>query len=152
RLLKENGYATCQSGKWLQVGETPKDWGFGQYCTDPTAGGCYWKRSYLKNGETITTDKGVYCPDVVHDFAIDFINRNKGRPFFLYYAPHLVHVPMERTPDSKPGARDVKQLYADNLAYLSSAGNGTSREVSASGGRPGSSHGSYAAAGKITGI
>src|SRR5579859_8240126 len=28
RLLKENGYATCQTGKWRQLGETPKDWGF----------------------------------------------------------------------------------------------------------------------------
>jgi len=118
RLLKENGYATCQSGKWRQVGETPKEWGFDQYCTDGTAGGWYWKKSYIKNGETINTDKEVYCPDIVHDFAIDFINRNKEKPFFLYYAPHLVHLPMERTPDSKPGTTDEKQLYADNVAYL----------------------------------
>jgi arylsulfatase A len=66
----------------------------------------------------VKTDKEVYCPDIVHDFAIDFINRNKGRPFFVYYAPHLVHLPMERTPDSKPGVTDEKALYADNLAYL----------------------------------
>jgi arylsulfatase A-like enzyme len=118
RLLKENGYATCQAGKWRQVGETPKDWGFDEYCTDGTAGGWYWKKQYIKNGETVKTDKEVYCPDVVHDFAIDFINRNKDKPFFVYYAPHLVHLPMERTPDTKPGVTDDKALYADNLAYL----------------------------------
>jgi arylsulfatase A len=118
RLLKENGYATCQSGKWRQVGETPKAWGFDEYCTDNTAGGWYWKKSYIKNGQTINTDKEVYCPDIVHDFAIDFIKRSKDRPFFLYYAPHLVHLPMERTPDSKPDTTDEKVLYADNLAYL----------------------------------
>jgi len=60
----------------------------------------------------------VYCPDVVHDFAIDFIRRHKDKPFFLYYPTHLVHLPMERTPDSKPGTTDVKALYADNLAYM----------------------------------
>src|SRR5207247_8777139 len=27
RLLKENGYATCQTGKGRQVGEAPKEWG-----------------------------------------------------------------------------------------------------------------------------
>ncbi len=118
RLLKENGYATCQAGKWRQVGETPKDWGFDEYCTDGTAGGWYWRKNYLKNGETVTSDKEVYCPDVVHDFAIDFINRNKDKPFFVYYATHLVHLPMERTPDSKPGTTDEKALYADNLAYM----------------------------------
>ena len=120
RLLKENGYTTCQTGKWRQVGETPKDWGFDEYCTDEfgTAGGWHWKKSYIKNGETVNTDKEVYYPDVVHDFAIDFINRNKEKPFFLYYATRLVHWPMERTPDSKPGTTDEKARYADNLAYL----------------------------------
>jgi arylsulfatase A-like enzyme len=118
RLLKENGYSTCQTGKWRQVGETPKDWGFDEYCTDPTPSGWYWKQSYIKNGQTVKTDKEVYCPDIVHDFAIDFINRNKEKPFFIYYAPHLVHLPMQRTPDSKPDTTDQKTLYADNLAYM----------------------------------
>jgi arylsulfatase A-like enzyme len=118
RLLKENGYATCQTGKWRQVGETPKDWGFDEYCTDGTANGWYWRKNYIKNGQTVQTDKEVYCPDIAHDFAIDFINRNKDKPFFIYYATHLVHTPMERTPDSKPGTTNVKALYADNLAYM----------------------------------
>jgi arylsulfatase A len=118
RLLKENGYATCQAGKWRQVGETPRAWGFDEYLTDNTAGGWYWRNSYIKNGETVSSDKEVYCPDVMHDFAIDFIKRNQAKPFFLYYAQHLVHLPMERTPDSKPGTSDATALYADNLAYM----------------------------------
>jgi len=118
RLLKENGYATCQTGKWRQVGETPKDWGFDEYCTDGTASGWYWQKNYFQNGQTVKTDKEVYCPDIVHDFAIDFINRNKDKPFFVYYATHLVHLPMERTPDSKPGTTEERALYADNLAYM----------------------------------
>jgi arylsulfatase A len=118
RLLKENGYATCQTGKWRQVGETPRDWGFDEYCTDGTAGGWYWRKNYIKNGQTVTSEKEVYCPDIVHNFAIDFIRRNKEKPFFVYYAQHLVHLPMERTPDSKPGVTDEKALYADNLAYM----------------------------------
>jgi len=118
RLLKENGYATCQAGKWRQLGETPKDWGFDEYCTDGTPAGWYWQKSYIKNGVRVTAEKDVYCPDIVHDFAIDFINRHKEKPFFLYYATHLVHLPMERTPDSKPGTTDEKALYADNLAYM----------------------------------
>jgi arylsulfatase A len=118
RLLKENGYATCQTGKWRQIGETPKDWGFDEYCTDGTANGWYWKKNYIKNGLTVTTDKEVYCPDIVHEFAIDFMNRNKDKPFFIYYSTHLVHTPMERTPDSRPRTTNAKALYADNLAYM----------------------------------
>jgi arylsulfatase A len=118
RLLKENGYTTCQSGKWRQIGETPRDWGFDEYCTDQTAAGWYWRRRYNTNGRIVISRQQVYCPDIVHGFAIDFIRRNKAKPFFLYYAPHLVHLPMERTPDSKPGTTIEKALYADNLAYL----------------------------------
>src|SRR5262245_50270628 len=114
KLLKERGYATCQTGKWRQIGETPRDWGFDEYCTDPTASGWYWKKDYIKNGETVHSDKEVYCPDTVHRFAVDFIQRHQREPFFLYYATHLVHLPMEPTPDSRPGTTAPKALYADN--------------------------------------
>ena len=41
KLLKQAGYATCSVGKWRQVGETPGDWGYDEWLTDPTAGGWY---------------------------------------------------------------------------------------------------------------
>jgi len=115
KLLKQAGYATCCAGKWRQVGETPGDWGFDEWITDPTAGGWYWQKSYTQNGKLVELDKEVYCPDVVHDFAMDFIRRHDKEPFFLYYPTHLVHGPILRTPDS---AADSKDLYADNVAYL----------------------------------
>jgi arylsulfatase A-like enzyme len=93
---------------------SPLDWGFDEDISDPTAGGWFWKQFYLKNGKTVKEDKEVYYPDVCHKFALDFIDRNKDKPFFLYYASHLVHAPILRTPDSKPGGN----LYAENIAYL----------------------------------
>lgn len=118
RTLKEAGYATCQAGKWRQMGETPGDWGFDEYLTDPTAGGWYWRKGYSRNGKEVQLEKEVYCPDAAHAFTIDFIQRNKDKPFFLYYPSHLVHGPIVRTPDTKPGATGAKALYADNVAYL----------------------------------
>jgi len=124
RILTEAGYDTCHAGKWRQMGETPADWGFGEYITDNTAGGWYWQKSYTKNGQLVETPEEVYCPDVYHDFAVDFLRRHapKGapsaKPFYLYYASHLVHGPILRTPDSKPGEKDPATLYNDNIAYL----------------------------------
>lgn len=115
KMLKQAGYATCSSGKWRQVGETPGDWGYDEWLTDPTAGGWYWQKSYTKNGRLIELDNEVYCPDVAHEFAMDFMRRHREGPFFLYYPTHLVHGPILRTPDSAP---DSKDLYADNIAYL----------------------------------
>ena len=114
RVLKQAGYVTGESGKWRQVGETPHDWGFDEYCTDPTAGGWYWKDTYEKNGEQIHAGKDAYNPDIIQKFSLDFIARHKDQPFFLYYPMHLVHGPILRTPDTKEGSA----LYEDNLSYM----------------------------------
>ena len=124
RILKETGYNTCSAGKWRQMGETPADWGFDEYVTDNTAGGWYWQREYTKNGQLVQTEQEVYCPDVYHEFAMDFLRRHgaggaaAGKPFYLYYPSHLVHGPILRTPDSKPDQKDPETLYNDNVAYL----------------------------------
>lgn len=118
RTLKQAGYATGHCGKWRQMGALPGDWGFDESITDPTAGGYYWKTSYTKNGELIEAGKEIYYPDVCHEFALDFIQRHRDQPFFFYYASHLVHGPILRTPDTKAGETDPERLYADNVAYL----------------------------------
>jgi arylsulfatase A len=70
------------------------------------------------------TAEEIYYPDVCHDYAVDFLRKHaaKGsaaaKPFYLYYASHLCHGPILRTPDSKPGETDPVALYNDNIAYL----------------------------------
>jgi arylsulfatase A-like enzyme len=49
------------------------------------------------------------------DFAIDFLRRHREQPFYFYFPTHLIHGPILRTPDSKPGTQD---FYDDNVAYL----------------------------------
>ena len=116
KLLKQAGYATGMAGKWRQVGETPRDWGFDEYTTDPTASGWFWQKKHLKNGAEETVPEGTYAGDVVHEFAVDFLRRNKDKPFFFYYSMHHVHGPILRTPDTaKEGQPD---LYEDNIRYM----------------------------------
>lgn len=118
KVMKAAGYATGMSGKWRQVGETPHDWGYDEYTTDPTAGGWYWQTTHEQNGKQVTVPAGTYGPDVVHDFAVDFIRRHKDQPFFYYYSTHLVHTPTQHTPDSPKGAPDGEERYDDNIAYM----------------------------------
>lgn len=115
RTLKQAGYATGMAGKWRQMGDTPGDWGFDEWLTDPTAGGWYWKTSYTKNGKLVETKQDVYCPDVCMDFTLDFIRRHREQPFYFYYPTHLIHGPILHTPASKLGTKDY---YEDNVAYL----------------------------------
>jgi arylsulfatase A len=117
RILKSAGYTTGMAGKWRQVADSPGDWGFDEYITDPTASGWFWKDNYTKNGKEVKFDKEVYYPDHCSDFALDFIRRHKDQPFYFYLSEHLIHGPILRTPDSKEGA-DASQLYDDNIKYL----------------------------------
>ncbi|MEQ1830442.1 MAG: sulfatase-like hydrolase/transferase [Pirellula sp.] len=118
RMLKDNGYATGMAGKWRQVGETPRDWGFDEYTTDPTAGGWFWKNEHLRNGEDFTDRAQAYAPDSIHQFSMDFIAKHKNHPFFFYYSMHHVHGPIQRTPETKDGVTDQDSLYEDNIRYL----------------------------------
>jgi len=61
KLLKQGGYATGMAGKWRQVGETPREWGFDEYITDPTANGWFWQTKHLKNGTEVTLPEGTYA-------------------------------------------------------------------------------------------
>jgi arylsulfatase A len=118
RVLKQAGYATGMAGKWRQMRDTPGDWGFDEFLTDPTPSGYYWETSYTKNGKPLEAKPGTYGPDLCRDFAVDFFERHQEHPFFFYYPTHLVHNPIVRTPGSPAGSEDKDALFADNVAYL----------------------------------
>jgi arylsulfatase A len=116
-IMKKAGYVTAQVGKWNQLPLQPGDWGFDEYLRFP-ASGRYWRQqtpTYTVNGQQKDLPQGVYLPDLMHDFAVDFITRNHDKPFFLYYPMSHIHGPIVRTPDSKGESPD---LYADNVAYM----------------------------------
>ena len=123
RVLKEAGYATALDGKWMVNGR-PSDWGFDE--EDKTPGQRYWA-GVGKDG------KPLYKPDLMHDWAVWFIERNAHRPFFLWYSLHVPHADLSYTPDSAPETiaqskdrnldpkkrKAVQQtIMADNLAYM----------------------------------
>ncbi|MDB6119451.1 MAG: hypothetical protein JWO08_3232 [Verrucomicrobiaceae bacterium] len=118
-VMKKAGYATASAGKWGQICLGPKEWGFDEHIVFKGSGR-YWNtqlRSYNVNGEDRPLKDGEYIPDLLHNFAVDFITRHKDGPFFLYYPMSSIHGPILRTPDSKPDA-SKDQLYADNVEYM----------------------------------
>ena len=115
-VLKKAGYVTAQAGKWGQMCLGPGEWGFDEYLVFPGSGR-YWRdqtTTYRQNGQRKNLAAGVYLPDLMHDFVVDFIKRHKEQPFFVYYSMSHVHGPIVRTPDS----RGQSHLYADNNAYM----------------------------------
>lgn len=120
-VLKKAGYATACSGKWGQMSLGPIEWGFDESMIFSNGkGGRYWldkvNGDYLLNGKP-TAAPGKYFPDLSHEFVVNFIERHKDGPFFVYYPMSHSHGPILPTPDSKPGA-DATRLYADNIEYM----------------------------------
>lgn len=130
QLLQTAGYATGICGKW-QLGtekDAPQHFGFAE--------ACLWQHSrrpprYANpgleyNGVEKDFNRGEYGPQLVNDWALDFVTRHRDEPFFLYYPMILTHDPFQPTPDSPnwdPTAvgervsRDVKH-FADMTAYM----------------------------------
>jgi arylsulfatase A len=103
-LFKQAGYSTCIAGKW-QLGtdpNLPSKFGFDEHCLwQHTRRPNRYKNPGLEvNGKEMDYSGGEYGPELVNDFALDFIERKKDVPFFLYYPMILTHSPYDATPDS----------------------------------------------------
>ena len=104
QLFRNAGYATCIVGKW-QLGQSfdlPKHFGFDEYCLwQLTRRPERYRNPGLEiNGKAIDYTQGEYGPDIVNDYACEFIARAKAKPFLLYYPMMLTHDPFVATPDS----------------------------------------------------
>ena len=70
-----------------------------------------------QNGKILETTISDYGPDIVSNYAIDFIRRNRDNPFFLYYPMILVHDPFSPTPDSEIWKEESKRNINDTKYY-----------------------------------
>ncbi|WP_462251410.1 sulfatase-like hydrolase/transferase [Ferruginibacter sp.] len=118
-VLKAVGYTTSMIGKWSQFSLTPKDFGFDDYVTF-RGSGVYWSKenkktsTYFINDAEKPLEKNVYMPDLMHNHLVNFIAKNKNKPFYIHYAMVHVHADIQPTPDTKAGS----DIYADNTAYM----------------------------------
>jgi arylsulfatase A len=102
-LLKEEGYATGAFGKWGlgfpgSEGD-PINQGFdtfyGYNCQ--RLGHHYYPYHLWDNGEKVILEgnsgkkKEQYAPNLIHQKALSFIDKNKNKPFFLYYPSVIPH-------------------------------------------------------------
>ena len=78
-------------------------------------------------GKKLECPPNAYGPDIVSDYVLDFIQRKKDAPFFVYYPMMLTHSPFDATPDcqdyleSKSGSGKGKKgktgHFPDMVAY-----------------------------------
>lgn len=134
-LLMDAGYETCVIGKWQLNGigkdirlssekgdifKRPNHFGFKEYCLwnfSENSGNRYANPKLFQNGKELAGLKDEYGPNVVSDYAVDFMDRNKEKPFFLYYPMILVHSPFVPTPDSEEWKDERLRNQKDNRFF-----------------------------------
>jgi len=105
-LLKNAGYKTAIFGKWhcgTDIRYNPTKHGFDEFVGFLTGGCDYLVHNNWMDGTEVKKQEG-YSTDIITDRSIDFIRRNKDKPFFLYIAHQAVHN-YYQIPSDPPGTR-----------------------------------------------
>ena len=130
QLVKQKGYATAMFGKW-HLGHRkpflPKQHGFDEYFGlpysndmwphHPTAGRSYPPLPLIEGDEVIATN-----PDQTQlttwytERAVKFIEKSKDRPFLLYVAHSMPHVPLHVSDKFK--GKSERGLYGDVIMEI----------------------------------
>ncbi len=117
-VMRQAGYATAHIGKWhlgYNTDTMPNaqgfDYSFGHMggCIDNYSHYFYWNGPNLhdlwQNGREVWRD-GKFFGDLMLDECCRFIDKNRTRPFFLYWAINMPHYPLQ-------GSEKYRQMYSD---------------------------------------
>ena len=127
--LSEGGYATGLIGKWhlgLEDHFHPTKRGFDEFFGMRKGSGPYYAGSNgtIENGmDPVHPDSLGYLTDEFGDRAIDFIDRHRNEPFFLFVSFTTPHTPMHARQDVLPEERprfetEVRAQYSAMMRSL----------------------------------
>lgn len=116
KVLKSAGYATFFAGKWHlgPEGYWPESQGFDINRGGVDKGGPYGGKRYFSpygNARLADGPPGEHLPDRLASETVKFIDDNKDRPFFAYFALYCVHTPLM-------AREDLKQKYEAKRTQL----------------------------------
>ena len=131
-LFKDRGYRTALVGKWQLNGvqfdlknnqdlNRPYNFGFDEYCLWwlNERGSRFANPNIIENGKKLQLNIDDYGPDIFTNYIINFIDKNKENPFFIYYPMALVHDPFQPTPNSKDWIDQNKRQKGNKVIYFS---------------------------------
>lgn len=126
-LLRKKGYANGCFGKWglggnLNEGDPLRhgfDEFFGYYSQDDAPN--YFPTFLFHSGRKIELDGKTYSHDLIVEKALDFIRRNKDKPFFCYLPVTIPHADMQ-APEDDVGPWREKFAEFENVVVRCDSG------------------------------
>ncbi len=124
-LMKESGYKTAVFGKWhlgMSHPYTPECRGFDEHFIhggggvsqlEDYYGNTHINATYIHNGQYVKS-RG-FSTDVLFDQGIDFMNRNREKPFFCFISTPAVHFPTNLHPVT---SKRLKERGITDKKYL----------------------------------
>lgn len=132
-LFKSEGYKTAHIGKWhmgFTADNNPKvqgfDYSFGFMggCIDNYSHYYYWggpnRHDLWRNGKEIW-EPGHLFSDMMVEEADKFIEENKSKPFFMYFAINNPHYPLQGLPKWLDYYKDLpspRKMYAASVSTM----------------------------------
>jgi arylsulfatase A len=129
-VLKQAGYATAVAGKWQLVLQKnnpthPAQLGFDESAVFGWHEGPRFHNPMIYRNGVVWEEKrkpDVYGPEVYTEFLVDFMARNKDRPFFAYYPMALCHeISDDFQPVPPPGPDGRYRSFAEMVNDMDAA-------------------------------
>ncbi|QDU62969.1 Arylsulfatase [Planctomycetes bacterium Pan216] len=130
-MFKKAGYATGLVGKWhlghpeeLQPNAQGFDSAFGHLggCIDNYSHFFYWRgpneHDLFRDGKEVFAD-GEFFGDLMVEEVDAFLEKNRDRPFFLYWAINMPHYPLQPTKKWRDRYTDLEMPRRDYAAFVS---------------------------------
>jgi len=130
-MFRDNGYKTVHIGKWhlgmsKDTGPNAQgfDYSFGHLrgCIDNYSHYFYWAgpnvHDLYENGKEVFFE-GQYFPDLASDKALDYVEKFKDGPFFMFYAINMPHYPYQPTKRWRDYYKNLDSPRRDYAAFVS---------------------------------
>jgi arylsulfatase A-like enzyme len=126
--LKALGYATCAVGKWHlgdQPDNRPMKRGFDEFYGTLANTPFFQPRQFVDSRVSAdvqpVNDKDFYTTDAYAARAVDWIDKNKDKPFFLYLPFNAQHAPLQAPPKYLERFPNITEEKRKTFAAMMSA-------------------------------
>ncbi len=132
--LKELGYATCAVGKWHLGGDASQDYyptnrGFDEFYGTLNNTPFYHPTKFIDSRKSLDIqqidDESFYTTEKFAERSVDWLEKNKEKPWFLYLPFNAQHAPLQAPKmflDRFPDIKDEKRkLFAAMMASMDDA-------------------------------
>jgi arylsulfatase A-like enzyme len=129
--FQKAGYATALFGKWHLSGNAslngapretlPEQNGFDEVCVIQGGMSPYKPGTLLYTGNGQQQQAAEYLTDHFSTLSVDFINRNKAKPFLLCLTFNAVHAPLQATQSDLDAHKEISLVDRRTYAAMLSA-------------------------------